>query len=142
MGLKTLDQRIPDPVAEGEDRLYTMLAGESNLASQEDAMQAVDAAHRDLTGGRGRGLGAGVALIEPPTQRRDGGDHSEFLCIVTDGRREAAMLVKLAREREATLLDESAEAHVLDRLYDIVRSVKRSFDSYANLVAHSPLMLS
>ncbi len=140
--LKTLDRRTPNPVAECEDRLRTMLAGESSLASQEDAIEAIDAAHRDLTGGHGRDLGAGVALIEPPTQRRDAGDDSEFLCVVTDGRREAAMVVKLAREREATLEDESAEAHVLDCLYDMVGSIRRSSGSYPSLVAHSPLVLS
>jgi hypothetical protein len=130
---------VPNPVEECEGRLRAILAGRSTLASQDEASRALDDARRNLDAD---GLDVGVALIK--ALGRGSGDWFEFVYAITDGEREAAVMVQLSGTQAGTVENkgvETVEEHVIGRLRGIIGQFPSSSDRYLNLIAYSPVPL-
>lgn len=132
--------QVPNLAEERETVLRAMLAGRVNGIASEEASRAVSEALGSRTEHGGRSVGFGVIQARP---LYEGGDRQEFLVVVTDGKRQAAITVSLSGTQIAILQarGEPVLAHLLDRLQGAAGSLPNDGRRYDNLVLNHPIRL-
>jgi hypothetical protein len=124
-----------------EDALQAMRDGAWEGVEAAQVQAALEAAEADRTGGYGgRVLGFGMILARPV---HEGGDWQEFVVAVTDGERQAQMVVRLSGSALPRIdnTDEARWEHVRERLQNAAGSLPNDGRRYENVLLHHPLHL-
>jgi hypothetical protein len=132
-----------DPIAESERRLAALLAGAEPDVPREAAVAAVGAAREDKEYGGLGGRSLGFAIIRA-SDLYAGGDWQEFLVVVSDGERHAAIVARLSGSAVAVLAarGEDAGEHLLERLRNAVGTLPNDGHRYENVILNHPATYS
>jgi hypothetical protein len=132
-----------DPIAESEQRLARVLAGAELDVPREAAVAAVDAAREDMEHGGLGGRSLGFAIIRAGDLYA-GGDWQEFLVVVSDGEREAAIVARLSGTAVAVLAarGEDPGEHLLERMRNAVGTLPNDGRRYENVILNHPAIYS